>query len=128
MLFSTAFAQAASPGIGGGFGGLTSILPFVLIFVVFYFLLIRPQQKKMKDHRNLVAGLKRGDRVITAGGIIGQVAKVVDNEVQVDIAEGVRVRVVKSTITDVLSKPAPADAKGTAVEATGNGDKDKKDR
>jgi preprotein translocase subunit YajC len=110
MFVSPAYAQAA----GGGDSGLFSLLPLVLIFVVFYFLLIRPQQKKMKAHRTLVEGVRRGDRVVTAGGMIGTVSKVVsDTELQVEIADGVRVRVVRSTIQDVLSKSEPADkAKG----------------
>lgn len=107
MFVSPAYAQVAG---GGGGSGLVSLLPLVLIFVVFYFLLIRPQQKKMKTHRALVEGLRRGDRVVTAGGMIGTVSKVVsDTELQIEIADGVRVRVVRSTIQDVLSKSEPAD-------------------
>ena len=109
MFVSPAYAQDA----GDGGSGLVSLLPLVLIFVVFYFLLIRPQQKKMKAHRTLVEGVRRGDRVVTAGGLIGSVSKVVsDTELQVEVSEGVRVRVVRSTIQDVLSKTEPAD-KGT---------------
>lgn len=107
MLISSAYAQAA----GGGQGGfdLVALLPLILIFVVFYFLLIRPQQKRMKEHRNMVQALRRGDRVVTAGGVIGSVTKVVnDNELQVEIAEGVRVRVMRNTIQEVLSKTEPA--------------------
>jgi len=110
MLISTAYAQAA-PGAGAGFD-LVSLLPLVLIFVVFYFLLIRPQQKKVKEHRALVQALRRGDRVVTSGGLIGQVTKVLnDAELQVEIAEGVRVRVVRSAVTEVVSKTAPVDNK-----------------
>ena len=105
MLISPAYAQAG--GAPGGFD-LISLMPLLLIFVVFYFLLIRPQQKKMKQHRDMVAGLKRGDRVLTAGGIIGSVVKVEDAELLVEIAKDVRVRVARSTISDVLSKPQPA--------------------
>ncbi len=106
MFVSPAYAQAA----GDGGSGLVSLLPLVLIFVVFYFLLIRPQQKKMKAHRTLVEGVRRGDRVVTGGGLIGTISKVVsDTEVQVEVADGVRVRVVRSTIQDVLSKTEPAD-------------------
>jgi preprotein translocase subunit YajC len=87
---------------------LVQFLPLVLIFVVFYFLLIRPQQKKQKDHRSMLDTLRRGDRVVTGGGIIGTVNRVVSGEeVEVDIAQGVRVRVVRSTITNVLAKPDP---------------------
>ena len=111
MWISPAYAQAAG---GGDAGGLVSLLPLVLIFVVFYFLLIRPQQKKMKAHKALIGAVRRGDRVVTGGGLLGLVTKVIsDTELQVEIAEGVRVRVVRSTIQDVLAKPEPADkAKG----------------
>ncbi len=108
MFISPAYAQAA----GGGESGLITLLPIVLIFVVFYFLLIRPQQKKMKQHKEMVGALRRGDRVVTGGGLIGTVAKVVnDNEVQVDLAENVRVKVVRHTIQDVMSKTEPASGK-----------------
>lgn len=107
MWISPAYAQAAG---GGDAGGLISLLPLVLIFVVFYFLLIRPQQKKMKAHKALIEALRRGDRVVTAGGLLGTVTKVVsDTEIQVEIADGVRVRIVKSTIQDVLAKTEPAE-------------------
>lgn len=105
MFISEAYAQA-----GGGFGGdgLMQFLPLILIFVVFYFLLIRPQQKKMKAHREMIAAVRRGDRVVTGGGMIGQVVKVInDNEIDVQIAEGVKVRMVKGTITDVIAKGEP---------------------
>jgi preprotein translocase subunit YajC len=105
MLISPAYAQAG--GAPGGFD-LISLMPLLLIFVVFYFLLIRPQQKKMKQHRDMVAALKRSDRVLTAGGIIGTVVKVEDGELLVEIAKDVRVRVARNTISDVLSKPQPA--------------------
>ena len=94
------------PGGGGGGGGdfLVQLFPLVLIFVVFYFLLIRPQQAKVKAQREMLAGVKRGDRVVTGGGIIGLVTKVIsDNELQVELAEGVRVRIIKQTITDILT-------------------------
>lgn len=104
-LFPPAYAQ----GIGGGGGeGLAAFLPFVLIFVVFYFLLIRPQQKRAKDHRQMVKQLRRNDKVVTAGGIVGKVARAPDEgEVEIEIAEGVRVKVVRETITQVISKSAP---------------------
>jgi len=87
-------------------------VPLILIFVIMYFLLIRPQQKKMKEHQALVAGLRRGDQVVTQGGLIGKVSKVKDDaEIEVEIAEGVKVRVVRQTITQVLSKIEPAEAK-----------------
>ncbi|MFN4088751.1 MAG: preprotein translocase subunit YajC [Alphaproteobacteria bacterium] len=105
MLISPAYAQAG----GAGAFDIAAFLPLILIFAVFYFLLIRPQQKKVKQHRELVANLRRGDRVVTAGGIIGTVTKVVnDTELQVEIADGVRVRLVRSQVIEVLAKTAPA--------------------
>lgn len=102
MFISQAWAQ----GTGGGSGDfLVQLFPLVLIFVVFYFLLIRPQQAKVRAQREMLAGVKRGDRVVTGGGIIGLVTKVIsDNEVQVELAEGVRVRIIKQTITDILTR------------------------
>ena len=102
MFISPAWAQAT----GGGSGDfLVQLFPLILIFVVFYFLLIRPQQAKIKAQREMLAGVKRGDRVVTGGGIVGLVTKVIsDNEIQVEIAEGVRVRLVKQTITDIVSR------------------------
>jgi preprotein translocase subunit YajC len=118
MLISPAYAQTAG---GGGEAGLISLLPLVLIFVVFYFLLIRPQQRKMKTHRAMVDALRRGDRVVTGGGIIGTVSKVVsDTEVQVEVAEGVRLRVLKHTIQEVLSKTEPADKGGESGQKAAN--------
>ena len=118
MLISTAYAQGT--GITGLFdnqGALIQFLPLVLIFIVFYFLLIRPQQRKAKDHKTMLDALRRGDRVVTGGGIIGTVVRV-DNpeEVTVDIAEGVRVRVLRSTISSVLAKPDPAAAREAAKQ------------
>lgn len=115
MLISTAYAQ----GVSGLFdqSALVQFLPLVLIFVVFYFLLIRPQQKKQKDHRSMLDTLRRGDRVVTGGGIIGTVNRVTTpEEVEVDIAQGVRVRVLRSTITTVLAKPDPSAAREAAAE------------
>ncbi len=107
MFISEAYAQAAAPA-AGGFDNLQQFLPLILIFVVFYFLLLRPQQKKMKAHRELVSQLRRGDRVLTQGGIIGQINKVMnDAEVSVEIAEGVRVRMMRSAISEVLAKTEP---------------------
>ena len=116
MWISTAYAQGA--GIFDQ-NALVQFLPLILIFVVFHFLLIRPQQRKAKDQKNMLAALRRGDRVVTGGGIIGTVARV-DNpeEVVVDIAENVRVRVVRSTITTVLAKPDPAAAREAAKQKT----------
>jgi preprotein translocase subunit YajC len=112
MLISTAYAQGT--GIFDQ-NALIQFLPLVLIFVVFYFLLIRPQQTKQKEHRKMLDALRRGDRIVTGGGIIGTVARVDSaEEVTVDIAEGVRVRVLRSTITSVLAKPDPTAAREAA--------------
>jgi preprotein translocase subunit YajC len=114
MFISPAYAQA----FGDTANSLVQFAPFVLIFVVFYFFVIRPQQQKTRDHRSMLAALRRGDRVVTGGGIIGTVAKVVgDDEVLVDIAEGMRVRIVRSTITAVLAKTEPVAAKGDKDDA-----------
>ncbi|WP_238364575.1 preprotein translocase subunit YajC [Mesobacterium pallidum] len=92
-------------------GAIAQFIPLILIFAIMYFLLIRPQQKKMKDHQNMVSSLRRGDQVVTQGGIIGKVVKVRDNgELEVEIAEGVKVRVVQSTIAQVTSKTEPAES------------------
>lgn len=114
MFISPAYAQA----FGDTANSLVQFAPFVLIFVVFYFFVIRPQQQKAKDLRSMLGALRRGDRVVTGGGIIGTIAKVVnDDEVMVDIAEGMRVRVVRSTITTVLAKTEPVAAKGDKEDA-----------
>ena len=90
---------------------LGQFIPLILIFAIMYFLLIRPQQKKLRDHQAMVAALRRGDQVVTQGGLIGKVSKVKDdNEVEVELGEGVKVRVVRSTIAQVLNKTEPADA------------------
>ena len=90
-------------------GQIAQFIPLILIFAIMYFLLIRPQQKKVKTHPAMVSALRRGDHVITQGGLIGKVSKVKDdNEVEVELAEGIKVRVVKSTIATVVSKTEPA--------------------
>lgn len=90
---------------------LGQFLPLILIFAIMYFLLIRPQQKKVKEHQAMVAAVRRGDQVVTQGGLIGKVVKVKDdNEIEVEISEGVKVRVVKSTLANVTSKTEPAKA------------------
>jgi preprotein translocase subunit YajC len=110
MLISPAFAQAA--GGGDTSSMLVQIAPLALIFVVFYFFLIRPQQQKAKQQRSMLDSIRRGDRVVTGGGIIGTVAKIVNNdEVLVDLADNMRVRVVRSTIAQVLAKTEPVAAK-----------------
>lgn len=106
MIVTPAFAQAS----GGGGNALLMQLPFfILIFAIFYLLLIRPQRKKMKEHQAMVEALRRGDQVITQGGVVGKVTKVrEDGEIEIEIAEGVNVRVIRSTIQTVLSKTEPA--------------------
>ncbi len=89
--------------------GLESFIPIILIFVIMYFLLIRPQQKKIKEHKNMVDNLRRGDQVLTQGGIIGKITKVKEGEeIEVELAKDVRVSVIRSTIVNVLSKTEPA--------------------
>ena len=107
MFVTPAFAQTA--GAGGAATIFQGVAPLVLIFAIMYFLLIRPQQKKMKEHKAMVDALRRGDQVLTGGGIMGKVHKVNDDGIlEVEIAEGVRVRVPRSTITQVMSKTEPA--------------------
>ena len=101
-------AAAAAPSAGASF--FVQTIPLVLIFVIFYMLMIRPQQKRMKEHQAEIAAVKKGDRVVTGGGLIGKATKVGDNEVEVEIAPNVRVQAVKSTLSQVggasSSKPA----------------------
>ncbi len=105
MFATPAYAQSA----GGAAAGIGSFIPLILIFAIMYFLLIRPQQKKLKEHKAMVEALRRGDQVVTQGGLIGKVSKVKDDgELEVEIADGVKVRVVRSTIAQVLSKTDPA--------------------
>lgn len=106
MLITPAYAQT------GGVAGpdfLMSLLPFVAIFAIMYFLIIRPQRQRMKQHQEMVANLRRGDTVVTTGGLIGKVSKVVDDgELQVELSEGVKVRLVRSMVQEVRSKTEPA--------------------
>ncbi|NNE88225.1 MAG: preprotein translocase subunit YajC [Silicimonas sp.] len=106
MFVTPAFAQAAA----GQPPSLISQLPFfIAIFAIFYFLLIRPQQKKAKEHAAMIAAVRRGDQIVTAGGLVGKITKVRDDgEVEVEIANGVNVRVVQQTIQLVRSKTEPA--------------------
>jgi preprotein translocase subunit YajC len=113
MLITPAYAQTGQ-AVGGDI--MMTLVPLLLMFVIFYFVLIRPQQQRAKQHRELIAGIKRGDTVITQGGIIGKVSRVVDDaEVQVEIADNVRVRLIRSMISEVRTKgDAPKDSKGEA--------------
>ena len=106
MLISPAFAQG-SP-LGGGGDLMTQLLPFVLIFVIMYFLILRPQQKRVKAHQEMVKTVRRGDTVVTSGGLVGKVTKVIDDDqLEVEIAEGIRVRQVRAMVSDVRAKGEP---------------------
>ena len=107
MFFVTpAYAQTAGAGAASA---ITSFVPLILIFGIMYFLLIRPQQKKLKDHKAMVEALRRGDQVLTQGGILGKVVKVNDDGIlEVEIADGVKVKMPRSSITQVMSKTEPA--------------------
>ena len=106
MLISPAFAQG-SP-FGGDASLLTQLLPFVLIFVIMYFLILRPQQKRVKTHQEMVKNVRRGDTVVTSGGLIGKVTKVIDDDqIEVEIADGSRIRQVRAMVSDVRAKGEP---------------------
>ena len=107
MFITPAFAQA-SP-FGGEASLITQLLPFVLIFVIMYFLILRPQQKRMKAHQEMVKNVRRGDTVVTSGGLVGRVTKAIEGEdyIEVEIADGIRVRQVRTMVTDVRSKGEP---------------------
>ena len=112
MFMTPAFAQGATDAAAAGPSFLIQLIPFIAIIGIMYMLVIRPQQQRMKAHQALIAGVKRGDVVVTAGGIIGKVIKVTEgDEVLVEIAEDVRIKVVKSTIADIRSKTEPAEGK-----------------
>jgi preprotein translocase subunit YajC len=108
MLISPAYAQGSLFGGGGNADMITSLLPFVLIFVIMYFLVLRPQQKRVKQHAEMVKNVRKGDTVITSGGLVGRVIKVIDDEqIEVEIADGVRVRQMRSMVSDVRAKGEP---------------------
>jgi preprotein translocase subunit YajC len=110
MFSSPAYAQAGAPAASGGAASfLVQFAPLLLIFVIFYFLLIRPQSRRMKQHRDMIGAVKRNDTAVTTGGLIGKVTKVEENEIELEIATGTRVRVVKSMLSEVRphgAKPA----------------------
>ncbi len=116
MLISPAFAQDAGAASGASF---IQFVPLVLIFVVFYFLLIRPQQKKMKNHKLMLDAVRRGDRIVTNGGIVGLVTKAMldDRELTVEIAENVRVKVMRDMVSSVISKTEPVGDKASKDQA-----------
>ncbi len=117
MFINEAWAQAA--GAGGGMDGLlANIAPLILIFVVFYFLLIRPQQRRAREHREMLASVRRGDQVVTGGGFLGKVTKVLnDAEIEIELAEGVRVRALKGTLQNIVSRGEPAAKEAANKEA-----------
>jgi preprotein translocase subunit YajC len=109
MFASPAFASAGAASSGGTAGLLVQFAPLLFIFVIFYFLLIRPQSRRVKEHQNMIAAVKRNDTAVTSGGLIGKVTKVEDREIELEIASGTRVRVVKSMLSEVRphgAKPA----------------------
>jgi len=108
MFATPAFAATGGTAGGSGAGFFVQIFPLILIFVIFYFLLIRPQQRRMKQHRQMVDDVKPRDTAITSGGLIGKVTKVDENEVELEIAQGVKVRVIKSMLSDVRPHGAKA--------------------
>ncbi len=115
MLISPAYAQAAD----GGMGGLAGLAPFVLIFIIFYFFLIRPQQKKVKEHKAMLDAIRRGDRIVTNGGIVGLVTKVLPDEraLMVEIADEIKVKVMRDMVANVVSKTEPVPAEKSDAEA-----------
>lgn len=115
MLITPAYAQAAASGDTNSM--LMSLLPFALIFVIMYFLILRPQQRKVREHADLVKNIRRGDTVITSGGLVGKVTKVVDDDqIEFEIADGVKARQMRSMITGVRTKGEPAAGKADKIE------------
>jgi preprotein translocase subunit YajC len=110
MFITPAFAQGSlfGGGAGGEGGMIMSLLPFILIFVIMYFLILRPQQKRVKAHQEMVKNVRRGDTVITNGGLVGKVTKVIDDDqIEIEIADDVRIRQLRSMLTDVRAKGEP---------------------
>lgn len=115
MFATPAFAQAAAGGpANAGVAGLLQFLPYLAIFAIFYFLMIRPQQQRAKAHRAMIDAVKKGDEVVTGGGLVGKVVRVMDAEVEVELAPNVKVKALKSTLADVRNRVLAAanDAKG----------------
>ena len=110
LFITPAFAQGAPAG--GGMEMILQFVPFILIFVIMWFLIIRPQQRRVKTHQEMIKNVRRGDTVVTSGGIIGKVTKVTEDsaDVEVEIAEGVKVKVARTMISDVRSKSEPVKA------------------
>ncbi|WP_343052411.1 preprotein translocase subunit YajC [Pseudochelatococcus contaminans] len=113
-MISTAFAQGAAPAASGA-DIFIQFIPFVLIFVVMWFLILRPQQKRAKAHQEMVKSVRRGDTIVTSGGFIAKVSRVIDdNEIEAEIADGVRVRIVRSTIAEVRSRSEPVKSEASS--------------
>lgn len=110
MFVSDAFAQTPGASADPMTAALVQLAPLVLILIVFYFLLIRPQQRRLKAHQEMIKNLQRGDTIVTSGGLIGKVKSVADDEARVELAPNVEVRVVRGTIAEVRNKGAPAPA------------------
>jgi len=107
MFVTPAYAQAAAGG-AGAFDLLTGIAPILILVVIFWFLIFRPQQKRLKEHQSMLGAIRRGDTIVTSGGIVGKVTKVQENEdLEVEISQGVKVKLVRSMVQDVRSKPEP---------------------
>ena len=119
MFSSPAFAQGLLGGGAGGDGGMImSLLPFVLIFVIMYFLILRPQQKRVKQHAEMVKNVRRGDTVVTNGGLVAKVTKLVDDEqIEIEIADEVRIRQMRSMLTDVRAKGEPVKDDAAATKS-----------
>jgi preprotein translocase subunit YajC len=108
LTISTVYAQLGLGGPGGANNMLVQFTPFILIIVIMYFLILRPQQKKVKQHQDMVQALRRGDTVVTNGGLVGKVTKVVDDQhIEIEIADGVRVRHLRASVSDVRAKGEP---------------------
>jgi preprotein translocase subunit YajC len=115
MFASPAYAQAAAAGGAGSTASLIAFVPYIAIFAIFYFLMIRPQQQRAKAHRAMIEAVKKGDTIVTGGGIIGKVLRVDGDEVEVEAGPATRFRVLKSTVADVRDRNAPVaanDSKG----------------
>jgi preprotein translocase subunit YajC len=126
MFITQAYAQDAQ--VPGGSSMLLQLVPFVAILGIMYLLIIRPQQQRMKDHRALIASIKRGDTVVTSGGMVGKVTKVIgDAELQVELAENVRVRVIRSTISEVRTRGDVRDVEARRAIARADNDDDDAD-
>ncbi len=108
MFETPAYAASAGSAAGGAGGFFVSIFPLILIFIIFYFLLIRPQQRRMKQHQTMIAAVKPRDTAVTNGGLIGKVTKVDETEIELEIAQGTRVRVMKAMLSDVRPHGAKA--------------------